>query len=124
VFSGERLSGQGRRDSFGEEFERQVELQRREHEYAQKLADRELENEKKLLAYEHEHYGATKHPQQNGPSRWKDDLLVFAVSQITVLNGAGLLIGLLRASAGPSWPFAAGLVGALPPSPRPHHRPG
>jgi SAM-dependent methyltransferase len=98
VFSSQRLIRQGRRDALGQEFERQVELQRREYEHALKLADRE-----------YEHAGISSAVGR------REYLLVFAVSLITALNGAGLLLGLAHASAGPSWPFAAGLVSAFLP---------
>jgi SAM-dependent methyltransferase len=55
AFSRRRLTERGRHDPIGDDFERQLELQRREQEHQTKLEDRSHENRRKLQVYEHQH---------------------------------------------------------------------
>jgi hypothetical protein len=137
AFSRRRLTGDGQQDPVGDDFERQLELQRREQEHQTTLEDRSHENRRKLQVYEHQHDDkltvdlqqrehehsdisqATRlrrdREARDGTSRIGDYVPLFAVGLASLLNAAALLLGLSHEWGGASWLFAAGLVsGFLP----------
>jgi SAM-dependent methyltransferase len=142
AYARNRLTENGRRDLIGDEYERQLELQRREHEYrselqlsgfvqAEQLADRNRENRRKLQAERHQRDDTITNDLQRGERERTDALLaglrrpgitgavvfsIFAIAVASVLNGAALLISLSHGTASASWPFAAGLVSAFLPT--------
>jgi hypothetical protein len=101
------------------EFERQVELQRRDHEQADSMAERsarsELERQLELQRRDHAH--ADGMADYNARSRLRHHAMMLVIAAIIVLNGGGLLFGIVRPLSPPTIvAFSAGLLGGILPS--------
>jgi SAM-dependent methyltransferase len=115
AFSRMRLTASGKRDPIGDDFERQAELQRREHEHSLRLQVHQLSYQEQvardLLRRAQETIQETVKAKYEESTKANYDYLALLTTALAIaLNGAGLLTAIGGPSFSDRIAFAAGLA--------------